>query len=221
MRKTTKVLTLMLAFAACAMFASEARADPLVVTGGSATSHSNFGGTFTLIGNNFTLSGGTGQGVTSFPAPAGTTVGLGNFNLGLDIFGGPAVVNGVSYPSVVYQGFMRFSAAYTLPSDAPSEFTVVVPFAFTAQLQGCTDPLGAINTCPAANVVFDSTLTGQGLATAILNSVVDENGNRIFGLRSITYNFSTPEPATLVLLASGLAGVGAAVRRRRVRAAND
>lgn len=222
MRHISKSLSLLSLFVFALFAASEARADPLVVTGGSGSATNSLGGPFTLIGEGFTLNGGTHQGTFAFPALAGQTVNLGSFNLGLDISGGPAVIGGVTYERLVYQGFLRFSAPFVVPDAADALFVITTPFTFTGLLQGCTDPLGAINNCPAGSVVFNSELTGQGLATAVLSSITLEDGTRVYSLRGVRYDFAaqTPEPATVLLLASGLAGVGAAARRKRKRSVN-
>ena len=226
MRNTSKALPL-LALLACVLFAAEARADTFVVTGGVATSGGVSGGTFTLTGNGFALSGGFYQGPNScFPCRPGQTISLGSFNSGLDIVRGSAsTFQGITYERLYYSiGFMQFSASVVMPNVTDSLFTITTPFTFTAMLQGCTDPLGPITYCKPGDIVFNANFVGQGLAIAEFNAVDDARGGRLYSIRRIRYEFapaSTPEPATVALLASGLAGVGAVARRRRRKAAPD
>lgn len=211
MRHTPRALALLLpALLFCALSAAEARADALVVTGGFGTSNGVFGGPFLLTGEGFVLSGSTLQGSASFPALAGALVNLGSNNVGLDISSGG-----------FYNGFLRFDAPFVVPGVALDLFVVTTPFTFTGRIQVCEDPLASVNGCPAGRISFEADLTGSGIATAVLTSFeLSPGGPRVYSLRSVRYDFAapTPEPATLVLLASGLAGVGAAARRRRRKA---
>ena len=226
MRNTSKVLPL-LALLACLLFAAEARADTFLITGGVATSGNITGGTFTLTGDGFTLNGGFYQGPnTCSLCAAGQTVNVGSFNLGTDIASlpVPSTFEGMTYERLYYSsGHMRFSASLVIPGENASLFTVTTPFFFTATLQGCATP-NTLTPCPAGDIVFDgATFLGQGTATVELSSFEGANG-RLYSIRSIRYDFSsptaTPEPATIGLLSAGLAGVFAARRRRR-KAARD
>jgi hypothetical protein len=216
-----------LALAALALFLLSAvvHADPLVVTGGSTQTNGSFsgGGPFTLTGNNFTLNGGTGLGVgnTGF-AMAGEEIRFGARFIGSDIFAGTNVqFNGVTYPVLHYGGTFNIGGVVVIPLDAPSSgaFTVTAPFTFNADLQGCATNSLFIGFCQSA-LIFDTTFIGQGIATVQLFGQVLPNGNQVFTVGRTTYQFNepVPEPATLVLLSTGLAGVvGAARRRRRVK----
>lgn len=225
MRYTSKTLSL-LALLVCLMFATEARADTFFITGGSATSGNILGGTFTLTGSNFELHGGFYQGPNSCsPCKAGQTISVGSFNLGLDIVSQPipSTFGGTTYNTLYYSlGSMRFSSGIIVPNTSDALFTVTTPFSFTATLQGCTDPQGPINFCHAGDIVFDNaTFIGQGTATVQMSSVSDGADGHLYSIRSIRYDFAapTPEPATIVLLSTGLAGAGAIARRRRGRRA--
>ena len=218
MRLFLKVLPLVLFFA-LSFLPREARADEVVINTGSFTMPSMSGGSFTFQGQGMTLNGWiNGASTLCSPCTSGQTLDASLYGAGLDIRAGSGIVNGVSYDHLYYDSQLRFTtASFTVPNDDAPTVTLTVPFTFEGVMQGCTESVMSAP-CPGG-WVFSSTMRGEGIATLQLSSSLDASGNRIYSVRNISYNFSsptaTPEPATLLLMGTGLAGVAAKLRRRR------
>jgi hypothetical protein len=83
----------------------------------------------------------------------------------------------------------------------------MAPFTFGGTLVGCLESHLICQT-----QVFSTELIGSGIATIQLQHFLDSFGNSLFGFRSVTYTFDNPaipEPATIVMLVTGLATLGA------------
>jgi hypothetical protein len=215
-----------LAFFAFLLFTpTETRADALVITGGTVT----IGGTpntrsewralsYNFFGANVSVHGGTGDGDNTHrpdticaPCAPGMMVSPNStiFSEGI----GTAVINGSTVgawfnardtimtftgPSVLFPGDTNNASTITLSTSFTMTGTLVV-----RDINGSGFP-----------VVFTSPIVGQG--TAFLTFTLLPQG---YFLSNITYQFSdaaqAPEPATLLLLGTGLAGAALYKRRRR------
>jgi PEP-CTERM motif len=128
-----------------------------------------------------------------------------------------ATVNGVPFGFVGLSGSLNFfSSPVTIPNTG-GDFQVTLPFTFSGELTG-----NALFQPDVVNPVFTVTMAGQGLATFIFFDITHGSPNPLYRLSSIEYQFEPiPEPTTMLLLSSGLAGLIAAGRRRRKLARKD
>ena len=185
-------------------------ADPVVVTSGFVFVSGMHGPLYVLVGNNFAVTGGagdhgaTGPGLCA-PCVSGAVIPLNSTYVGRSLGMGTAIVDGSFFPDVIFRGEFNLTGDPFVLPDSTSPVTLTATFSFSGLLVGC--PRGDPD---CRTPMFSTQLTGSGLAIIDLNVTFDFQGRPLFEFVSVNYTFNQniPEPASLLLLVSGLAALG-------------
>lgn len=199
---TATVKHIALGAVALAMLAfahGNAMADP--VTFNTAGTFGSSGTSTSTFANGATL---TFTGVSTDVDP---TAGGGNFTF--DVFGSFATQGGV--------GVGTGSDTFTLTIQV----TDPVSSSGTGQLFATFSGTLTQNSSSIFLTFTTSEVTIGNYTFRVFSTPIGEPGNPTSLNGSITQNNPVPEPATMVLLGTGLAGIAGAVRRRKARAAAD
>jgi hypothetical protein len=210
----SKIIIGLCAFVMLAMTPS-VRADPIVITSGSVSLvGAFFGTTYSLNGQNFSISGGGDGGFSAArnctPCLGGSTLGVNTVIIGNGLGSATVTINGTTFPALSILGTLQLSGGgFTIPA-ALTNITLTSGFNLSASIFGCP---GYAPPCTMDNAVFSTTLEGSGMATLqLVFSGLNANGDSLFFFQSLTYNFGAsevPEPMTITLLAAGLMSLGA------------
>jgi len=206
MRKPPRLLPAF-TFAMFLVLAGQARAEN--ITSGFLTTTQSGTQIYTFAGTNFTMSGAAGDfgrvDAYNNPHVVGSPISLRSRFVGSSLGRGSATVGDISYTNVFFAGITDFFG-----SAIAQPVSTSAPFTFQGTLMGYADS-------PRTQLLFTLSLSGQGLALLQTSAIIpDTNAVSVLGVR---YDFQPvaviPEPATLLLLGTGLAGVVAKVRNKR------
>lgn len=189
---TIRLGTIVAAFGLAIAAATPARAANFVVNGGFET------GDFT----GWTLSGNTGFMGVQCPGP-GPTVAQGNCSA----FAGPVGSDGFLNQDLATSAGQSYVLSFEFEPDGgtPSEFAAAF---------GGTTLLDIVNPSASGFQTRSFLVTASGPVTTLSFSFRDDPGFIFFDAVSVT---ATPEPASLLLMATGLLAGGFLIRRQRQR----
>lgn len=212
---------------------SRAQADPIAITGGSYTLSSPFrtvpryiSFSHDLQGNNVRILGGAGDSTSQqlgsncpLPCTAGATFSLnGTRRLGRDAPTGILELGGQTHTGF-FMGpgeWPRFvTDSVTIPLNAGAELTLSTFFSMSGSFNFLEYDL---QNASFTGFSYSEDIFGAGIANI---SLFFSQTTRQYEVSSVRYEFQpepVPEPTTLLLLGSGLAGIAAkGYKRKRAR----